>query len=184
MTTIVKHRRTGNEYILLSINGETNKANPSRFISELFNQEKSEVSCSATVCDVQGNIFLAYIDDLVVTEINGIKPAEILPEATPEAVNDNSRSRSGGGASSPIPKGFVPQGLGASLRPAPGASVEVVQSPATEFDEEDFEDEDFEDEDELDLENSEPTVAKVSVDVVNSLDAPDRDRVNDDEDWI
>ena len=174
MTTIVKHRRTGNEYILLGINGETNKANPSRFISELFNQEKSEVSCSATVCDVQGNIFLAYIDDLVVTEIDGVKPAEILPEATSEAVNDNSRSRSGGGASSPSPKGFVP----------PGASVEVVQSPATEFDEEDFEDEDFEDEDELDLENSEPTVAKVSVDVVNSLDAPDRDRVNDDEDWI
>jgi hypothetical protein len=167
MTTIVKHRRTGNEYILLGINGETNKANPSRFISELFNQEKSEVSCSATVCDVQGNIFLAYIDDLVVTEIDGVKPAEILPEATFEAVNDSSRARS--------PKGFA----------APGASVEVVQSPATEFDEEDFE-EDFEDEDEdeLGLENSEPTVAKVSVDVVNSLDAPDHDRVNDDEDWI
>jgi hypothetical protein len=173
MTTIVKHRRTGNEYILLGINGETNKANPSRFISELFNQEKSEVSCSATVCDVQGNIFLAYIDDLMVTEIDGVKPAEILPEATFEAVNDSSRSRS--------PQGFA----------APSASVEVVQSPATEFDEEDFEDEDEdededenEDEDELDLENSEPTVAKVSVDVVNSLDAPDHDRVNDDEDWI
>jgi hypothetical protein len=179
MTIIVKHRRTGNEYILLGINGETNKANPSRFISELFNQEKSEVSCSATVCDVQGNIFLAYIDDLVVTEIDGVKPAEILPEATFEA-------RSGGGASSPSPKGFVPQGLGASLRPPPGASVEVVQSPATEFDEEDFDEEDFdeEDEDELDLENYDPTVAKVSVDVVNSLDAPDRDRVGDDEDWI
>jgi hypothetical protein len=159
MTTIVKHRRTGNEYILLGINGETNKANPSRFISELFNQEKSEVSCSATVCDVQGNIFLAYIDDLVVTEIDGIKPAEILPEATFEAVNDSLRSRSG------------------------GASVEVVQSPSTELDTE-FDEEDFEDEDELDLENSEPTVAKVSVDVVNSLDAPDRDRINDDEDWI
>jgi hypothetical protein len=152
MTTIVKHRRTGNEYILLSINGETNKANPSRFISELFNQEKSEVSCSATVCDVRGNIFLAYVDDLVVTEIDGIKPAEILPEATSEALPED-------------------------------ASVEVVQSPATEFDEEDFE-EDFEDEDELERENSEPTVSKVYVDVVNSLDAPNEDRVNDDEDWI
>lgn len=147
MTTIVKHRRTGNEYILLGINGETNKANPSRFISELFNQEKSEVSCSATVCDFQGNIFLAYIDDLVVTEIDGMKPAEILPEASYEAVNDSSH-------------------------------VEVVQSPATEFDEEDFEDEDE------DLESSEPAVSKVSVDVVNSLDAPDQNRVNDDEDWI
>jgi hypothetical protein len=158
MTTIVKHRRTGNEYILLSINGEANKANPSRFISELFNQEKSEVSCSATVCDVQGNIFLAYIDDLVVVEIDGIKPAEILPEATSEAVNDSSRSPG-------------------------GASVDGVQSPVTEFDEEDFEDED-EDDNELDLENSEPSVLKVSVDVVNSLDAPDQDRVGDDEDWI
>jgi hypothetical protein len=113
MTTIVKHRRTGNEYILLGINGEANKANPSRFISELFNQEKSEVSCSATVCDVQGNIFLAYIDDLLVVEIDGLRPGEILPEANYEAdyetVEADSRS----------PK------------------VEVVQSPDSEFEESD-----------------------------------------------
>ncbi|MGF1591497.1 MAG: hypothetical protein ACFCU7_20095 [Pleurocapsa sp.] len=83
MTTIVKHRRTGNQYILLAINGEVGKANPSRFINELFNQQKSEVSASATVCDVQGNIFLTYIDDLVVTQINGKKPDEILPEPEP-----------------------------------------------------------------------------------------------------
>ena len=89
MTTIVKHRRTGNEYILLGINGELDKANPSRFISELFNQEKSEVSCSVTVCDVQGNIFLAYIDDLIVTEIDGKKLTEILPEASDESVQNN-----------------------------------------------------------------------------------------------
>ena len=89
MTTIVKHRRTGNEYILLGINGELDQANPSRFISELFNQEKSEVSCSVTVCDVQGNIFLAYIDDLIVTEIDGQKLTEILPEASYESVQNN-----------------------------------------------------------------------------------------------
>ena len=89
MTTIVKHRRTGNEYILLGINGEAGKTNPSRFISELFNQEKSEVSCSATVCDVQGNIFLAYIDDLVVTEIDGRKPEDLLPEPNYESVNND-----------------------------------------------------------------------------------------------
>ena len=82
MTTIVKHRRTGNQYILLGINGEENKTNPSRFINELFNssQAKEEVSYSATVCDVQGNLFLAYIDDLVVVEIDGEKPSDILPE--------------------------------------------------------------------------------------------------------
>jgi hypothetical protein len=163
MTTIVRHRRTGNQYILLGINGEANKANPSRFISELFNQEKSEVSCSATVCDVQGNIFLAYIDDLVVVEINGIKPAEILPEATYKTVNDDLRSRNS--------REFVP----------PGTSVEVVQSPSNEF-EEDFE-EDFDDDDELDEpKNSESTAPQVSV--MNSLDAPNQDRDNDDEDWI
>ena len=88
-TIIVKHRRTGNEYILLGINGELDKVNPSRFISELFNQEKSEVACSATVCDVQGNIFLAYIDDLTVLEIDGKKLTDILPEATFESVNND-----------------------------------------------------------------------------------------------
>ena len=81
MTTIVKHRRTGNEYILLGISGE-GRANPSRFISELFDRDKPEVSSSATVCDFQGNIFLAGIDDLIVTEIDGKKPADLLPEPT------------------------------------------------------------------------------------------------------
>ena len=94
MTTIVKHRRTGNEYILLGINPEANKANPSRFINELFNQEKSEVSYSATVCDVQGNIFLAYIDDLVVIEIDGVKPAAILPEVNYQAVGRSPSTES------------------------------------------------------------------------------------------
>lgn len=89
MTTIVRHKRTGNEYILLGITGESNKANPSRFISELFERQKSEVSCSATICDVRGNLFLAYIDELVVTEIDGKKLADILPEPTVEPVVDN-----------------------------------------------------------------------------------------------
>ncbi|MEY2856625.1 MAG: hypothetical protein RLZZ74_935 [Cyanobacteriota bacterium] len=174
MTTIVKHRRTGNEYILLGINGEANKANPSRFISELFNQEKSEVSCSATVCDVQGNIFLAYIDDLLVVEIDGLRPAEILPEANYEAsyktVDEDSRS----------PKGFAPE----------GASVEVVQSPPSEFEEEDFEDEEEDEneaEDEFDQEaNPKPTPLQTPIvgNAVESLDAPNQDQVSDDEDWI
>lgn len=80
MTTIVSHRKTGNQYILLGINGDANKTNPSRFISEFFAQDKAEISYSATVCDVQGNLFLAYIDDLIVVEIDGKKPADILPK--------------------------------------------------------------------------------------------------------
>ena len=93
MTTIVKHKRTGNAYIFLGINGESNKANPSRFLSELFTQEKSDVSCTATVCDFQGNIFLAFIDDLIITEIDGKKPSDILPEPSFTSVSNDAYQR-------------------------------------------------------------------------------------------
>jgi hypothetical protein len=89
MTTIVRHKRTGNEYILLGINGEINKVNPSRFLNDLFNQEKSEIACSATVCDVRGNIFLVYIDDLIVIEIDGKKLIDILPEPPLKSVSND-----------------------------------------------------------------------------------------------
>lgn len=81
MTIIVKHRRTGNQYILLGIDREGEKnAPPARFLSDLFAQDRSDLVSSATVCDVRGNIFLAYIDDLIVVSIDGKKPSEILPE--------------------------------------------------------------------------------------------------------
>lgn len=85
MTTIVRHRRTGNQYILLDITGELGKANPSKFISELFDRAKPEAS-SAAVCDARGNIFLAYIDDLIVVDIDGKTPAELLPEPASDPV--------------------------------------------------------------------------------------------------
>lgn len=89
MTTIVRHKRTGNQYILLGVNGEGSKVNPSRFLNDLFTQDKSEVSYSATVCDVQGNIFIVYVDDLIVLEIDGKKPIDILPETILQSeVND------------------------------------------------------------------------------------------------
>jgi hypothetical protein len=162
MTTIVKHRRTGNEYILLGINGEANRANPSRFISELFNQEKSEVSCSATVCDVQGNIFLAYIDDLIVKEIDGIKPAEILPAATYET---NAES------------------LNDDLPP----SSEFVEDDFESENDEEYEEEyDDEFDNTTDAPNTSAIPAKTPVveSVVESLDAPSPDQSSDDEDWI
>ena len=117
MSTIVKHKRTGTQYILLSINGEENKTNPSRFINELFNsnQQKSEVSCSATVCDVWVNLFLAYIDDLIVIEIDGKKPSDILPE--PEYSEEEYSSVDNNS-----------------------------DRPVSDFDDEELEDEDFDDE--------------------------------------
>ena len=90
MTIIVKHKKTENEYILLGINKAGGKINlPSRFLNDLFSQEESENSTSVTVCDARGNIFIAYIDDLIVTEIDGKKPSEILPEIfTPNVDRD------------------------------------------------------------------------------------------------
>ena len=87
MSIIVKHRNTSYEYILLGINGEVGKANPSRILSDFLNQEKSAISSSATVCDVRGNIFLVSIKDLIVVEIDGQKLTEILPEDNYQSVD-------------------------------------------------------------------------------------------------
>ena len=156
MTTIVKHRKTGNEYILLGINGEANKANPSRFISELFAQEKAEVSCSATVCDVRGNIFLAYIDDLIVTEIDGKKPADILPEPTYDETRDVE---------------YAPND---AFSPPVNNNV----NPQTDFeDDEELEDEDFE--------GDRDTSSEPQTSFVYGQGSSAQSNVNDDDDdWI
>ena len=84
MSIIVKHRRTGNKYIFLGIEGQGEKNNsPGRFLSDLFTQDDSELSTTLVlVCDAAGRIFVADIDDLTVVEIDGQKPEEILPAPT------------------------------------------------------------------------------------------------------
>ncbi|MEL6911798.1 MAG: hypothetical protein AAFY63_16520 [Cyanobacteria bacterium J06643_13] len=154
MTTIVKHRRSGNKYILLGINGETNKANPSRFISELFNQDKTEMSYSATVCDVRGNIFLAYIDDLMVIEIDGVKPADILPETGEPAWETSPSSEFGD-------RDFNDQEL----------DEELDEEFNPEFDQE------------TESEPKPIIVTPPPTSTGDSLDAPERDSTEDD-DWI
>ncbi|MGV2830309.1 hypothetical protein [Myxosarcina sp. GI1(2024)] len=91
MTILVKHRTTGNEYILLAVNalnggGKINL--PSRFLNDLFSQNETENYGLVTICDARGNIFLSYIDDLIVSEIDGKKPSEILPEIIVSSVSD------------------------------------------------------------------------------------------------
>lgn len=89
MSIIVSHKRTGNAYVFLGIEGQGEKNNsPGRFLSDLFTQDESELATTLVlVCDVAGKIFVADIDDLIVIEIDGKKPAEILPEVTIAAVN-------------------------------------------------------------------------------------------------
>jgi len=156
MTTIVKHRRTGNEYILLGINGEAKQIDPSRFISGLFERDKSVTSPSATVCDVRGNMFLADIDDLVVVEVNGVKPADILPPPQPEEfMEEETRSQ--------FNRDFADE-----------------RAIADEEFEDDFED-DFEAEKKFDRQPETPG-NPTSADP-ESLDAPSSE-TNEDEDWI
>ncbi|MBE9166551.1 hypothetical protein IQ238_03035 [Pleurocapsales cyanobacterium LEGE 06147] len=89
MTIIVKHKRTGNEYILLGMNGGGDRNSlPSRFLNDLFTKEAAENTCLVALCDARGNIFLSDANELIVTEIDGKKPSEILPEPVPPVVNE------------------------------------------------------------------------------------------------
>jgi hypothetical protein len=81
MTILVKHRQTGNEYILLNISTfGTKNSMPVRLLEDFFPKNEAENPNLATICDVKGNIFVVGIANLIVTEIDGRKPAEILPE--------------------------------------------------------------------------------------------------------
>lgn len=89
MAIIVKHRRTGNEYILLHIRGrEIESPLPSRLLSDLFPPEKSKNSAAITLCDARGNIFSSHLEDFIVVEIDGKKPREILPEPIIPSIDD------------------------------------------------------------------------------------------------
>ncbi|MEO1693016.1 MAG: hypothetical protein AAFR63_16045, partial [Cyanobacteria bacterium J06631_6] len=121
---------------------------------ELFNQDKTEMSYSATVCDVRGNIFLAYIDDLMVIEIDGVKPADILPETGEPAWETSPSSEFGD-------RDFNDQEL----------DEELDEEFNPEFDQ------DTESEPKPIIVTPPPTSTG------DSLDAPERDSTEDD-DWI
>lgn len=95
MSIVVKHRKTGNEYILLAVNALNGGGNinlPSRFLSDLFTQNEAENYGLVTICDARGGMFLSYIDDLIVVEIDGKKPSEILPEIVVPTVSEVSEN--------------------------------------------------------------------------------------------
>ena len=89
MAIIVQDRRTGNEYILLSINGGGEQTSlSSRFLNDLFPREQTKNGSLATICDARGNIYSSYLDNLIVVEIDGKKPGEILPEPINPSLDD------------------------------------------------------------------------------------------------
>jgi hypothetical protein len=126
MTIIVKHKRSGNEYILLTASGEGDKNSlPSRFLNDLFPKEESENSCFLTLCDVKGNIFLAPANSFLVTEINGKKPSEILPELVtpPPTIRDFEEEDD-------------------FEEDSPAVAPEVLASPTSKVERDEFEDDD------------------------------------------
>jgi hypothetical protein len=89
MAILVKHRKSGNEYILLKIDTIGSKSSiPVRLLEDFFAKNEAEITNLATICDVKGNIFVVSIDNLIVTEIDGRKPNEILPEIVVPSVSE------------------------------------------------------------------------------------------------
>lgn len=84
MTIIIKHLDTGNEYILLSAGLETAKGSlPSRMLNDLFTSDNPDKIMMVAACDVQGRIVCLRSNDVIVTEIDGKHPSELLPEIIP-----------------------------------------------------------------------------------------------------
>jgi hypothetical protein len=78
MAIIVEHMGNGNEYILLGVGLGVDPGNLSARFLKTFLPNK------VAVCDRKGKIFWFPCSEVIVTEIDDQKPAELLPE--PEKV--------------------------------------------------------------------------------------------------
>jgi hypothetical protein len=78
MATIIEHLETGNEYILLGVGLGVDPGNLSTRFLKTFLPNK------VAVCDRTGQLFWLPSSEVIVVEIDGQKPTELLPE--PEKV--------------------------------------------------------------------------------------------------
>lgn len=74
MAIIVRHNTTGNYYLLIGTGLGADQALPS---SRLL---KNWLPATVAVCDRQGEIFWLPAAEIVVTEVDGSSPTELLPE--------------------------------------------------------------------------------------------------------
>jgi hypothetical protein len=88
MAIIVQHLTTGNEYILLGISGgESKTILPTKMLGDFFAGEDAEKSRSVVVSDGRGKIIWFPVAEIIVVEVDGQKPEELLPEIiAPEPV--------------------------------------------------------------------------------------------------
>ncbi len=84
MAIIVQHLTTGNEYIFLGVSGgESKNILPTKMLGDFFATETPDKSRSLTVCDDQGRILWFPVTEMIVVEVDGQKPEELLPEIIP-----------------------------------------------------------------------------------------------------
>ncbi|MEA5533147.1 hypothetical protein [Crocosphaera sp. XPORK-15E] len=74
MAIIVKHQTTGHHYLLVGTGLGTDQALPS---SRLL---KNWLPATVAVCDRQGEIFWLPAAEIIVIEVDGTPPADLLPE--------------------------------------------------------------------------------------------------------
>lgn len=81
MAIILQHINDGNEYIFLGIGLEGQKNSiSSRMLGEFFAKDVPEKSILIAACDSFGKIVWLNLNDVIVVEVDGEKPSEILPE--------------------------------------------------------------------------------------------------------
>jgi len=94
MATIIEHLVTGNEYILLGVGLGVDPGNLSTRFLKTFLPNK------VAVCDRSGQLFWLPSSEVIVVEIDGQKPSELLPE--PEKVTVDAGERSAFASDFPI----------------------------------------------------------------------------------
>ncbi len=79
MTIFVKHLKTGNEYLLIgtAFSAETTLSIPF-FRGNLTPENELEESQWVTLCDQKGHLFCLPASEVIVTEIDGKQPSELL----------------------------------------------------------------------------------------------------------
>jgi hypothetical protein len=79
MVTIVKHEPTGKKYVLIGTGyGAYKTGKPPVFVANRLPVEDSGTIKMASVSNEKGEIFWLPTDELIIVEINGMSPEQIL----------------------------------------------------------------------------------------------------------
>ena len=79
MATIVMHKASGTKYVLLGTGfGAFKASRPSVFFGNLLPDEESGELTMVAVCDSKGNIGWIHSEELIVVEVDGKAPGEMV----------------------------------------------------------------------------------------------------------